>query len=320
MIATYTERLQFIQTNFGKGLISRDGNDVTVSCPFCKDSSKKKLAISLETWKYHCWVCSARGNTLVSALKKFKSREVVDYYRVHFLNASLLIADIEEAEDKIELPEGYTPLATIGKANHPDVRAAIRYLERRGITEREIWKFRIGITTEGKFTRRVIFPSLDHAGDLNYFLGRSIDPKSKFRYMNASTDKSGIIFNDVEIDWDKPLYLVEGIFDHIALAENGTCLLGSTLTTNSLLFRKIVANETDVVLCLDSDMTQKIGKISDLLTSYGCNVKIMDTSSAKDIAEMTPEQLDYAKATIEDWNMRSSFRYKISNIKSGSLL
>jgi len=320
VIATYTERLQFIQAHFGKGVLSRDGNDVTVSCPFCKDSSKKKLAISLETWKYHCWVCSARGNTLVSALKKFKSRDVVDYYRVHFLNASLLTADMEDFEERIELPDGFVPLASIEKRNHPDVRAAFRYLERRGITERDMWRFRIGITHEGKFTRRVIFPSLDHSGDLNYFLGRSIDPKTKFRYLNASTDKSGIIFNDIEIDWDKPLYLVEGIFDHIALGENGSCLLGSTLTSNSLLFRKIVANETDVVLCLDSDMTQKIGKISDLLTSYGCNVKVMDTSAAKDIAEMTPEQLVYAKSSIEPWNMQSSFKYKISNIKSGSLL
>lgn len=320
MISTYTERLQFIQSHFGKGVISRDGNDVTVSCPFCKDSSKKKLAISLETWKYHCWVCSSRGNTLVSALKKFKSRDVVDYYRVHFLNASLLTADMEDFEEKIELPEGFVPLVTLTKRNHPDIRAAFRYLEKRGITDRDMWRFRIGISLEGKFTRRVIFPSLDHSGDLNYFLGRSIDPQTRFRYLNASTDKSGIIFNDVEIDWDKPLYLVEGIFDHIALSENGTCLLGSTLTSNSLLFRKIVANETPVVLCLDSDMTQKIGKISDLLTSYGCNVKVMDTSAAKDIAEMTPAQIDYAKSSIEEWNMQSSFKYKISNIKSGSLL
>lgn len=320
MISTYTDRLNFIQTHFGKGQISRDGNDVTVACPFCKETSKKKLAISLETWKYHCWVCSSRGNTLVSALKKFKNRDVVDFYRTHFLNVTLLKADTDTYEEKISLPDSFVPLATIDNKRHPDVRASLNYLKKRGITERDMWKFRIGVAFEGNLSRRVIFPSLDHTGDLNYFLGRSIDEKTRLRYVNASTDKSAIIFNDIEIDWDKTVYLVEGIFDHIALGENGTCLLGSSLTANSLLFKKIVANESDVVLCLDSDMTQKIGKIADLLTSYGCGVKIMDTSSAKDIAEMSLDQISFAKENVQEWNIRSSFKYKISNIKSGSIL
>lgn len=320
MIATYTDRINFIQSNFGKGLISRDGNDITVSCPFCKDSSKKKLAINLETWKYHCWVCSAKGNTLVSALKKFKSREVVDFYRVQFLNSSLLKPETDSSEYVVTLPDGYTPLAITQDSRHPDIRAARRYLDRRGITEQTVWKYRIGVSLVGEFTRRVIFPSLDTTGDLNYYLGRSIDPKSRLRYINASSDKSAIIFNDVDVDWDKPLHLVEGVFDLIALKENGTCLLGSSLSENSLLFKKIVANETDVVLCLDSDMTQKIGKIADLLTSYGINVSVMNTSSAKDIAEMTHDQLAHAKETTRMWDLTSSFRYKISNIKSGSIL
>lgn len=320
MISTYTDRLNFIQSQFGKGNISRDGNDVTVSCPFCKETSKKKLAISLETWKYHCWVCSSRGNSLVSALKKFKSKDVVDYYRTHFLNASLLTIDEDAQDEKVFLPDGFKPLASISSTRHPDIKAAIRYLSRRGFTERDLWKYRVGITTEGRHTRRVIFPSLDHEGELNYYLGRSIDEKSKYRYINANTDKTAIVFNDIDVDWDKTIYLVEGIFDLISLGENGTCLLGSSLTENSLLFKKIVANESHVTLCLDSDMTQKVGKIADLLTSYGCRVSVMDTSAAKDISEMTLAQREHAKSSIIDWDIRSSFKYKISNIKSGSIL
>ena len=320
MISTYTDRLRFIQEQFGKGVISRDGNDVTVACPFCNDKTKKKLAISLETWKYHCWVCSSRGNTLVSALKRFRNRDVVDYYRTHFLNASLLTTDDATFEEKLQLPDGFVPLMCLDTKKHPDIRAACRYLNQRGLTERDIWRYRIGVTHEGNFARRVIFPSLDSSGDLNYYLGRSIDLKSRLRYVNAHTDKSAIIFNDVDVDWDKTVYLVEGIFDLIALRENGTCLLGSSLGEKSLLFRKIVANEADVVLCLDNDMQQKIGKIADLLTSYGCKVSVLDTSAAKDIADMTPGQIEHAKSTIRAWDIKQSFRYKISNIKSGSIL
>jgi len=318
--STYTERISFIQKNFGKGVLSRDGNDITIGCPNCKSLGKKKLAINLETWKYHCWVCSAKGNTIVSLLRKFKSREDADYFRSHFLHDKILGADSIIVDEKLELPDGFVPLPTLTRVTNPDYKSVIRYLSKRGITEYDCWRFRIGVANESRFSRRAIFISLDSSGDLNYYLGRSADSNARIRYVNASTDKTGIIFNDIDIDWDKPLYLVEGVFDLMALKENGSCLLGSSISENSLLFKKIVANDADVILCLDQDMTQKTGRIADLLTNYGCNVSIMDTSCAKDIAEMTPDQLIHAKETVRQWDMTASFKYKIANIKSGSLI
>ena len=320
MSSTYTERINFIQKNFGKGVISRDGNDITISCPTCGSASKKKLAINLDTWKYHCWVCSARGNSLVSLLRKHSSRDVVDYYRSHFLNQSLMHADgVEPIEEKVHLPDAFCPIVCAKKLL-PDQKAVVKYLNKRGLTEHDMWKYRVGFSSDSKFARRAIFASLDTEGDVNYFVSRSVDNSSRFRYLNASADKTAIIFNDIDIDWDKKIFLVEGVFDLIALKENGTCLLGSSLTENSLLFKKIVANESDVVLCLDNDMVKKTGKIADLLTEYGCNVSVMNTSSAKDLGEMTREQIESAKERISQWDMRSSFHYKIANIKSGSLI
>ena len=113
MSSTYTERINFIQKTLGKGIISRDGNDLTISCPTCGSAAKKKLAINLETWKYHCWVCSARGNSLVSLLRKYSTRDVVDFYRAHYLNDKILSADIEfQHEEKIQLPDGFCPIST----------------------------------------------------------------------------------------------------------------------------------------------------------------------------------------------------------------
>lgn len=321
MSSTFTERINFIQKTFGKGVLSRDGSDITVSCPACNSSSKKKLAINLETWKFHCWVCSARGNSLVPMLRKHFSRDVVDFYRSHYLNDKILSSDIiVEEEQQVRLPDGFMPLVFNETKLSPDDRAVSRYLKNRGLSERDLWKYRIGTAQTGKFTRRAIFASLDTTGDVNYFVSRSVDSNSRFRYLNATTDKTSIIFNDIDIDWDKPVYLVEGIFDLIGLKENGTCLLGSSLTEQSLLFKKIVANHANVILCLDNDMKHKIGKISDLLTSYDCEVSIMDTSAAKDIAEMSAAQLEHAKSTIRKWSMTESFHYKIANIKSGSML
>ena len=319
MSSTFTERISFIQRTLGKGQISRDGSDITVRCPGCGDSQKKKLAINLETWKYHCWVCGLKGNTLVSLLKKHGDRSQLDEFRVTFLNSKILTSDELVVEQKVELPDGFTPLVSCFDSKNPNIRAIKRYLEKRGLTERDFWKFRVGISEVGKFSRRPIFASLDTDGELNYYVSRSIEGKNGLRYLNSSTDKTAIVFNDCDIDWDKKIYLVEGIFDLISLKENGTCLLGSSISENSLLFKKIVANESDVVLCLDNDMVKKTGRIADLLESYGCNVEVMDTSAAKDIAEMTQDQLDFSKSNLTRWSLTSSFKYKISAIKSGSM-
>lgn len=319
MFSTFTERINFVQKHLGKGLISRDGNDITVSCPNCKDASKKKLAINLETWKYHCWVCGSKGNTIISLLRKHGSRDAIESFRSSYLNDKVLFF-ADEKESKFELPERFIPIPALDNTKNPNTKAVLRYLDKRGVTQQDIWRFRIGVSDSDKFSRRAIFASLDATGEPNYYVSRSVDQNSRFRYLNATTDKTSIVFNDIDVDWDKPVYIVEGVFDLIAIKENGTCLLGSSLTENSLLFKKIVANESDVVLCLDNDMIKKTGKIADLLTSYGCNVSIMDTSSAKDIAEMSEQQLNDAKSSIARWNMAASFRYKISNIKSGSLI
>lgn len=304
----------------GKGNVSRDGSDITVNCPFCQEQGKKKLAINLENWKFHCWVCSSRGNSLIPIIRKYGSRESLDFYRANYLNDRILSADLDDIEHKVTVPDGYVPIPLLRNLRDPDVKAVIRYLNSRSITEELIWKYRIGVSSEPSHRARAIFVSLDTEGEVNYYISRTSDKKSKYRYINATADKTSIIFNDIDVDWDKPLYLVEGVFDLIALGENGTCLLGSSLPESSLLFKKIVANQTDVILCLDSDMTRKIGRIADMLVEYGCNVSVMDTSAAKDIAEMTQEQRDEAKSNLQAWNMSTSFKYKIAGIKSGSMI
>lgn len=318
MSSTYTERVVFIQKILGKGQISRDGNDVTVACPFCKTPGKKKLAINLENWKFHCWVCSSRGNSLVPLIRKFGTRETLDYYRSHYLNDKILSTDIE-IEEKITLPDGFRPLVNQIGSKDPDIRMIFRYLAKRSVSEDMFWKYRIGSSDDPKFKSRAVFASLDIEGQVNYYVSRNSDEKSRFRYLNANNDKTAIIFNDIDIDWDKPIHLVEGVFDLMTLNENGTCLLGSSLTEKSLLFKKIAANQSQVILCLDNDMIVKTGKIADLLSSYGCDVSIMNTGAAKDIAEMSKPQLDEAKQTLTAWNQTASFRYKIASIKSGSM-
>ena len=319
MQATFTEKISFVEKNFGKGIISRSGNDIAVSCPVCKDTKKKKLSISLTSWSFHCWVCGEKGKTLLPVLRKCYSKDTVAQYRRDFLGQKFDLESIEPVEQVFEYPDGFTPIACLLESKNPNVRSVIAYLKSRGLLESDFYRYRVGMTPSGKDPRRVFFISLDDEGNENYFVSRSIDDKSRLRYVNSTIDKTKIIFNECEIDWDSPVYLVEGVFDLIRLGKNGACLLGSTLPENSALFRRLVANECDVVLALDSDAVQKSNKIADSLMSYGCNVKIFPLGSEKDVGSMTKDQIDLCDKSLRQWSEKSSLLSKISLIRSGSV-
>ena len=60
--------------------------------------------------------------------------------------------------------------------------------------------------------RRVIIPSFDSEGFLNYFTARAIDESTR-KYVNPKVKRTDIIFNELNVDWKKELVIVEGPFD-----------------------------------------------------------------------------------------------------------
>jgi len=317
--STFTEKIHFIERTFGKGVLSRSGDDIAVSCPICKDSKKKKLSISLASWSFHCWVCGEKGKTLVPILRKTKSKETIADYRSRFLNQKIEVIDSEEVQ-KFEYPEGFTPIVEVLNSKNPNVRSVVSYLRSRGLTDSDLYKYRAGVTPAGKDPLRVYFISLDSDGEENFFVSRSIDDKIRQRYVNSQIDKTKIIFNECDINWDEPIFLVEGIFNQIRIKRNSACLLGATLPESSELFRRLVLNECDVVLALDSDAREKSNKIANSLLQYGCNVKIMPIVGQKDLGSMASGEIVTAMESIVEWDQKTSLLSKIGMIKSGSML
>ena len=167
----------------------------------------------------------------------------------------------------------------------------------------------------------MIFASVDAEGDLNYWVSRSIDPDSKFRYINCPVPKDRIVFNEIDVDFSKPVCIFEGPFDLIKTKANGTCLLGSSISESSRLLSKLVAFESEVILCLDRDVQDKENRIADRLTSWGLSVKIAKpTSKYKDFGEMPREEALKCIDKAKPWGYKSSFAHKLSKISSGSLL
>ena len=118
----------------------------------------------------------------------------------------------------------------------------------------------MGYTCDGRRRERIIIPSYDINGELNYYIARSWNKWNAAKYMNPESNveaksKQDIIFNEGKINWDSTIYLVEGAFDHI-VTPNSIPLLGKFIS--DLLFHTLqMKAKGDVVIVLDGGKEER---------------------------------------------------------------
>jgi DNA primase len=316
------KRVSLIQRAFGTSILDRDGVNVAVSCVNKNCSSfgkqvKKKLTLRVDNEFYHCWVCGLRGKGLGYFFKQYKPR----YYSTA---SEIFEKKISEKKDDelptIQLPDNFSLLAGVGKRADPDIRACLNYLTNRGFSHKDLWYFRLGAVSSGRYRRRVIIPSFDSEGELNYFTARAIDGNATRKYINPRVKRSEIIFNEMNIDWNSELTIVEGPFDLMKANQNCTCLLGSSLSERHFLFQRIATNKTPVLLALDPDASKKTQDIAKLLSSFDVDIRVSDVKPYNDVGEMPLGMFQQYRDRAKVWSELDRLKNMISGIKSGSLI
>jgi len=287
-----TKKLNILKEVLGSP--TKHGKENIYYCPKCKHH-KKKMSVNLDKNKLKCWVCDFSGNDITYLIKRYATRpqreewfsvcEIFDHSDLELqLNEALNPPSFEpEKEQKIDLPEEFTTLTSIKLA--PASLSAINYLRRRDIEREEILTWKIGYCSRGLYKDRIIIPSFDSDGDVNYFVARSYSKEAFPKYKNPTASKK-IIFNELFLDFSVPLVIVEGIFDAINAGGNVVPILGSTLDEYHPLFQKIIENKTPVYLGLDQDAHLKEIKIAESLRSYGIDVYKINTKGYQDIGVM----------------------------------
>ena len=317
---TTTKKIDFLKSCFGENhKLSRDGKNIAFNCPNCCDNKDKyKFSVCLDTFLCHCWVCSIKGKTPYNIIKNYVSPTLANKFLEKF-NLKRKENNQEE-EIHVTFPGEFKLLSEVRHSRDPDIKACFRYLKKRGVTEDLMQRHKIGIIKKNSFNRRVVFPSFDSELNLNFFVTRAIDDNTFIKYKNCKANKIEIVFDEYRLNWNKELVLVEGVFDLLKCPENSTCLLGSNLSLNSYLFRKIIKNNTPVILGLDSDMQHKNYQIAENLASFGVRVKIMNLGSFKDVGEMTPEIVRQKCEEAPIYSRQDKLQYMIGTmIRSGSL-
>ena len=193
---------------------------------------KPKLQINMLSQKWHCWVSNQGGHSLYSLFKKINadSRYFGELKDIVFIPTQ---KDEKESKVIVSLPREYQSLSS--KSSSLFYKHAINFLKQRGINETDIKKHKIGFCDNGVYQNRIIIPSYDDNGILNYFVCRSfMGDNMKYKNPNVSRD---IIPFDWFIAWSYPIILCEGMLDAISIRTNAIPMLSKKPSKN--LLRKI---------------------------------------------------------------------------------
>jgi len=255
---------------------------------------KAKLSINLDGDYFHCWICGWSGHDLKPIL--FLNGKTNDGLRYSNENQKLNKQDVDvKVFDSPALPESFC-LLTKDSINNPYTQDAKVYLESRGISDSDVLKYKIGFCVEGNYKYRIIFPSFDSFGELDFFVGRKIYDYIGLAYKHGNFNKN-IIFNDYMIDWDQPITLVEGPVDSVIAGSNSIPLQGKSLREDSKLFSKIVTSRVHVYLALDSDAREEQVKLANKFLRYGVTVNMIDVKKfgGSDVADLGKDMFNIAK-------------------------
>ena len=290
--------LSLIETSLHQTGSVYSGDEVAFHCPVCNlEKHKQKLVVNLDRNStrfgyWHCWNCreslGTGGRNIYTLFKKLNvSHE--QFGKLNDLlseNKTTYLPKQEKKYDDIQLPKEFISLMSDRKS--PEYRNALSYLHRRGVTKGDVIKYNLGYCEDGVYARRIVVPSYDENGLLNYFVTRSYYSSVERKYMNPKVDKDKIVFFESHINYKYPLLLVEGVFDAIAAKRNAIPLLGKTVGEE--LKKKIIINSVNTIyLSLDADaMKASIKHMNDFL-SEDIDVKLVELN------EGDPSDIGYSK-------------------------
>lgn len=294
-------------------------------CPHCiekygwQEARKYNLEVSFtKGGVFQCWKCSSEGDDIMHGsikklIKTFGNEKLFEeymsimhsirdseLYKLHFKDFDTSIIEKEE----LKMPQSFKFFKKGERYNY----GAFNYLKNRGINWDIIERYKIGYTEKEeepnmkKYSYRVIIPSYNAFGDLNYWVGRdylknSENFKYRTKYANPKAEKKEIIFNENKIQWDADITLVEGAFDHIVVP-NSIPLLGKALDRDYKLYWELINNfnGNSINIWLDDDAKETALKTYSLLNHGNLNgkIRIINSEGGKDASEIY-EKYGYKK-------------------------
>jgi len=258
-------------------------------CPFC-NHKKMKLEVKLGTDSegknpWECWVCRTRGRTIKSLLYQLKLPKEQAHEVLKFVHKG--DTTFYTQNTSVALPEEFRSINDLSPTSIMGQKLR-RYLNKRGISDLDILRYNIGFCDKGEYAGRIVIPSYDENNNLNFFVARTYED-NWMKYKNPEASKDIIAFEN-QINWSKPIVLVEGVFDAMAVRRNAIPILGKSLP-QALLKKIVSAGSEDIYIALDGDAKKQALSYSEQLLDMGKNVYLVE------LKDKDPSDLGFAGFT-----------------------
>ena len=288
-----------------KGNKLKKTNEYMYWSPFVQHH-KPKLQVNIETGKWHCWVSNQGGHNLFQLLKQVNADRILFKELSDAVGSTYYTSDKKDDKQIIlNLPKEAKPLWNGGDSVQK--LHALKFIMERGLTMEDVVRYNLHYCLNGVYQNRIIVPSYDSNGQLNYFVGRDFY-NGGMKYKNPPIPKDIIGF-DLYIDWSQPIVLCEGVFDAIAIKNNSIPLFGKTILPK--LFEKILTKKVKhIIISLDEDAFQDSLKMIKKFFDNGISVNFVKLTNSD------PSDLGYKKMidkleTSTEVNFKELMRMKI---------
>lgn len=275
--------VNLVNSVLGAGKRTARGNQA-YTCPFCHHH-KPKLEVNFTENKdginqWACWACNKKGKTIKSLFKQVQV-DASYFQELSKLVKNVSTEDIGEVKQTIlELPKEFK---TFLDTPNFTSKHALSYLKKRNISKADILKYNIGYCTSGPYVNRIIIPSYNSNGKLNYFTARSFEKDPYTKYRNPETSRDIIPF-ELFINWELPIILCEGPFDALAIKRNVIPLFGKNI--QPALMKKLVESKVQkIYIALDNDAIKQALDFCEQLLDIGKEVYLVELQG-KDPSEM----------------------------------
>ncbi len=279
------------------------------NCPKCAEQNlgrpdnKYNLGVLLESNNniFNCWKCGYKGR-VKTLLKDYGKKQDYDAYVFYNMEDYTDVHQVKKQNYLFtNLPKDFISFEMFDIVNNENHKKAYDYLVYdRKIPIRTIKFYKLGACFEGFFKDRIIIPSYDKDNKLNFFVGRTFIKDLKPTYLHNEVDKTTFIFNEFNINWNHPIYLVEGAFDMLSLPINTISLNGKILLDNIL--QKLIKYKSYVVLILDDDANKESLAIKQKLDLYDIKNKVIFLKN-KDLNKMLKDDMIIKKNVMNYRNL-----------------
>jgi len=158
------------------------------------------------------------------------------------------------------------------------------YLKNRGLTAHDVLRYNMHYVTEGEYKNRIIIPSYNEDGKLNFFTGRDFFDTNHMPYKNPKWRKDIVGF-EYHINWKYPVIVCEGVFDAMAIKLNAIPLFGKTVPEK--LKQKLNHKQVrEIYIALDSDAIENAVRMAQEFMKEGRSVYLAELPDETDPAKL----------------------------------